>query len=296
MAGNANSGNRNAYRGNRPKTYWTERKELEYQDYLRKQTAIKEAARLKREEASRERRRIRSREYKRKKREELKAAGIPCPHGGKEPPKASTARVRRFYERRRILIAAWDAAHKEERRRNRRIAKGLPPTPKSSTQRAKESKERKEAKQREYSTSQWWADELTEQEAKVEIKKVHPEFDEMQTHMEFVRLSALCRGYALNVNRYTIGASDLGSANRARAIFNELSVRMRTIDTIAILKATEATSDLESLVVRGDANDKTWVKNLVIKSLDYGKNFIGTGVVIRNAFKKGGKKSGTANG
>lgn len=300
--GGVGSGGHGANRGKR---YWTARREREYHAWLIKQAAQKEA----RHQAALERARVKAGERQKNRRAEnwaARAAGLPVPypalmrHGGRERPGASTARVRRFHERRRVLVAAWKAALKEDRRRTRRIAKGLIPTPKTSTQRAQETRARKAAERATYLVSEWWAPALSEQDAKAIILNQHPTLDEMQLAFHYSRFVESCYGYSVNVNRFTLatgGVDGIAQANERRAIFNELHKAASlagTADIEIVLKESEAIaalSDVPSCQVT--YQDPSYAKNLIVNALDDAERMWRDGEQIR---KNVGKQKGAVDG
>jgi hypothetical protein len=270
--------------------YWTRRMQRELELREAEQERLKEQHRIRRAEAARERNRTRSREWARRIRQSLKAAGLPCPHGGKEPPKASTPRMRQWRERQRALREAWDAALKENRRRDRRIARGLPPLPKTSTQRAQESRERKAAQRAAYLTNQWWSPALSESDAKAIVQNQQPGVDESRIQTNYVCLKAQADGARLNLNAFVIAENGDGiqKAVEQRAIFNEIQRKTGSTDLVAVLKQAESMPDLRSVIpqLSGRSGDETWNRNVMQKAIDRGATMWGRGDLILKAARE----------
>jgi hypothetical protein len=270
--------------------YWTRRMQRELELREVEQERLKEQHRIKRADAAKERNRTRSREWARRIRQTLKAAGLPCPHGGKEPPKASTPRMRRWRERQRVLREAWDAALKENRRRDRRIARGLPPMPKTSTQRAQESRERKAAQRADYLANQWWSPALSETDAKAILQNQQPGVDESRIQTNYVCLKAQADGARLNLNAFVIAENGDGIQKgvEQRAIFNEVYRQLGTVDLLAVLKQAESVPDLRSVIpqLSGRSGDETWNRNVMQKAIDRGATMWGRGDLILKAARE----------
>jgi len=260
MAGNWRSGNRSSNRGRRPRTYWTVRRARQLATWEAEQARLKEerhrtalaCARAK----AKERGKVRTAANR-----AARAAGLPvpyperCRHGGKDKPGASTARGGRFRERRRILLAAWSAALKEDRLRTRRITKGLPPLPKTHAERQADYLKRK-AEERAYRlANSWFSPELGEMPAKEQIAKTHPGLDAMSIQVQYGWLVQQCRMWRLNVNNFTIacdGEDGVKTANQERAIFHNIQSRTNNRDFMAVLKSAGFVTDFAGLV--GDTN------------------------------------------
>jgi hypothetical protein len=260
MPGNSRSGNRSSNRGRRPRFYMTNRRRLELAHWEAKQARLK----AERHQAALARARAKARERGKARTAANKAArvaGLPlpyperCRHGGKDKPGASTPRWRRFIECRRILLIAWDAAIRENRRRDRRVAKGLPPVPPTHAQRQADYLKRKAAEKAFRLASSWWSEDIPEGVAKEQIRHTHPTLDEMSVHVQYGWLVQQCRMWRLNVNRFTIsedGQDGIATANQARAIFDYIQKATNNTDHVAVLKAASLVADFAGLV--GDIN------------------------------------------
>ena len=154
------------------------------------------------------------------------------------------------------------------------------------------SRAKKAAAREEFLRSQWFSPELSEQEAKAIIMERAPAgTDEMQVHLEYVRLSYQAKSAALNLNRFTIaqeGEDGIEMAKMARAIFNEVRLEMSTVDYVAVLDkiAAEKITELRPIVAYGDPANETWLKNLEIKSIDSAQWMIGNGSGILKAVQE----------
>ena len=108
--------------------YWTKRRRQELEHWEQRQAVLK----VQRDAEAKEKRRLRANASARDYRARRKAAGLPNPKRSNRKPEKrgnSTIRMRRWREKWRILLAAWDEAIKINKRRDRRVAKGLPPVP-----------------------------------------------------------------------------------------------------------------------------------------------------------------------
>jgi hypothetical protein len=260
MAGNWRSRNRSSNRGRRPRTYWTVRRARQLAIWESEQARLKEerhrAALARARAKAKERGKVRTAANR-----AARAAGLPvpyperCRHGGKDKPGASTARVRRWKERQRVLLAAWSAALKEDRLRTRRIAKGLRPVPKTHAERQTDYLKRKAAERAYRLGNSWFSPELGETPAKEQIAKTHPGLDAMSIHVQYGWLAQQCRMSRLNVNNFTIacdGEDGVAGANQARAIFDNIHTRTNNPDYVAVLKSAGFVKDFAGLV--GDIN------------------------------------------
>ena len=219
--------------------YWTKRRRQELEHWEQRQAVLK----AQRDAEAKEQRRLRANASARAYRARRKAAGLPNPKTEQSQTREargnSTIRMRRWREKWRILLAAWDEAIKINKRRDRRVAKGLSPVPRSNAEMVAASRAKKAAAREEYLRSQWFSPELSEQEAKAIIAERAPAgTDEMQVHLEYVRLSYQAKSASLNLNRFTIaqeGEDGIEMAKMARAIFNEARLSMNTIDYASVL-------------------------------------------------------------
>jgi hypothetical protein len=238
----------------------------------RRQIAIWEAehARLKEErhQAALERQRIRNNERSKNRSKEqraanreARAAGLPLPYPNiwrphkPEPARASTPRWRHFIERQRTLLSAWTEAIAEDKKRTRRLAKGLPPLPKTHAQRQADYLKRKAAERAERLAASWFSPELGETSARERIRQTHPSLDEMTVHVEYGCLVQQCKMWRLNVNNFTIaqiGEDGITKANLARAIFDTIQTRTNNPDYVSVLKSADFVTDFAGLV--GDVN------------------------------------------
>ncbi len=274
--------------------YWTKRRQQELEHWEQRQAVLK----VQRAAEAKEQRRLRANASARAYRARRKAAGLPTPKRSNRKPEKkgnSTIRMRRWREKWRILLVAWGEAIREDRRRTRRIAKGLPPIPKKNAEMVAASRAKKAAVREEYLRSQWFSPELSEQEAKAIIMERAPAgTDEMQVHLEYVRLSYQAKSASLNLNRFTIaqeGEDGIEMAKMARAIFNETRISMSTVDYNAVLNkiAAEKITELRPIVAYGDPTNETWLKNLEIKSIDSAQWMIGNGSGILQAVQESHK-------
>lgn len=241
-------------------TYWTVRKEREYRCWLAEQTRLKEE----RHQAAKRRANVRRREYRRECRganRVARAAGLPLPHPWiwkshkPEPPGASTPRWRRFTERQRSLLATWTAAIAEDKKRTRRLAKGLPAVQKTHAERQADYVKRKAAEKAVRLANSWFSPELGETAAREQIRQTHPELDDVTIHYQYGHLAALCKQWRLNVNAFTIarnGEDGVARANQARAVFDYIQRATNNTDYIAVLKSAGFVTDFAGLV--GDIN------------------------------------------
>ncbi len=156
------------------------------------------------------------------------------------------------------MIEAWTEALKEDRRRARRIAKGLSPVAPTHADRQREYVKRKADAKATLLTYSWFSPELSETPAREQIAKTHPELDDITVHYQYGHLAALCKQWHLNVNNFTIaqmGQDGVEKANHSRAIFDYIQTRTNNTDYIAVLKAADFVTDFAGLV--GDTNAQT---------------------------------------
>jgi hypothetical protein len=265
--------------------YFTRRK--------RQELELWEMEQARQKELRRERQKVHARELARqsaaRRRARLRAAGLPLPRGGREPSGASTPRVARWRRRHREEWQAWDAAIAENKRRDRRIARGLPATPKTSTERARESRERKASQRAIYLESQWWSPELSEKDAKAILVSQHPSLaDEMELQVQYAWLLQRAKHADLNVNYFVIADAStdgIALASERRAIFYELYKAaeggMSLPDIYTILKQSEAITSLKDLPSIAQHKDNpSWQKNVEINARDRARTFWGSGCRI----------------
>ena len=149
---------------------------------------------------------MRRNERDKTKRAERRAAGLPRPYHDRIQARRLKSAERPAYDlimsRRRLIqgagasgatgkrafLEAWDAALRENRRRTRRVAKGLPATPKSPAQRTTEARERRKQAWEAYIVNQWWSPEISAAEAKEILRGLHPSFTEYQVEFEHGRI------------------------------------------------------------------------------------------------------------
>lgn len=292
--GGIGSGNRGANRG---MEYWTVRKEREYEFWIQEQARLKEERRLARQTAAKERARVKARERYARLQAARKAAGIPCRHGGKEKPGASTSRVRRWRQRQRVLLAACDAAIRENKRRDRRIARGLPAVPKTHAERQADYLKRKAAERVAYLTSQWWAPALSEADAKAALRAQHPTLTEIEIHTAYAHLLACADHACLNINAFVLAdATTDGIA---------LAVERRTIsyecyqaavggtslpDILTVLKQAEGIASITDVPkIAEHKENPSWQRNVIQNSEHFAKAFWGRGERILRAVREAKK-------
>jgi hypothetical protein len=170
----------------------------------------------------------------------------------------------------------------------------LPPSPKTSTQRAAETRARKAAAFALGLISNWWSPALSEQDAKAIIHERYPSLDATDIQTNYASLLAQANGARLNVNRFTIAQVDedgVEKAKLARGIFAEVRQEMTTVDYVAVLHKIAAgkITELRPLVAYGDVTDKTWLQNLETKSIDSAQQMIGNGQGIYEAVQESHK-------
>jgi hypothetical protein len=275
--GGIGSGNKGANKGKR---YWTRGREEEYRRYLEEQKRQKEIRRERQKIQARELGKLSMRRQRAKARAEGRVL-VADSNKKPEPPGSSTPRVRRCRERQRVQK---EAAHVAELAA-RREAEGKERI-RTSTERARLSRERKAAKRAAYLASQWWSPALSESDAHALIQEQHPAFDTLQVHLEYVGLLNQANGWRLNLNRFTIAADGFEKANKSRAIFNQIQIETNTADYAAVLQKAEITTDLQGLVRYGDPTDATWQKNLVTTAIDCAARTLGNGSSILQMMEK----------
>jgi hypothetical protein len=291
VAGNWNSGRRpGSGLGMR---YWTKRKEREYQWHLAEQARLKEE----RHKAALERARVQANAWRRRrdkrwraenKAAELAEAVLPHPQlraplrkRKPEPSGKSAERWRKFGVRQKRLLSDWEQALREDRRRTKRIARGLSPTPMISTARSKLTRERRVARREAYLSSQWFSPALDELTARAIITERHPNRTALEQHYDYAALAAQCHAASLNVNRFTIaenGVDGVAAASEQRAILQEIT--QGSLDNLldAVVKAATISS-LRSMP-QFQGIDETWVENLCRKSRDHAQVIWGAGELI----------------
>jgi hypothetical protein len=274
------SGNHGANLG---KQYWTAAKEREFHEWQAKQERQKEARRA----ALRERARVKARERSRARRAALKAAGIPLTRGGKEPSRASTPRMRRLRERRRIAAAEALAAQQAAALEARKVRK-----------RARQAAYliRKAAKKAAYIREQWWSPAIPDNEARSLLRAQHPDLDEMQLECAFQDLQRQARAADLNINRFVIADAHTDGvelARQRRAIFQgvyEASIGGSSLpDIVDVLKRSEAVADLKDLPnIAALSFNEGRVKNACQNAVHFAQTFRGNGADILEAVKRHG--------
>jgi hypothetical protein len=201
-------------------------------------------------------------------------------------------------------LAAWDEAIREDRRRTRRIAKGLRATPltqaeKDAAYRARkaEKQARKAAEKAVYLASQWWSPEITsEGEIRRLIHEQHPDLDEMQLHVECGRLLTIAHGENLRVNTFVIADAKTDGVELAcerRAIFYECySVTeggTSLPDISSILRQAEAIKSIKDVPsIAAHKDNPSWQANKIINSLDYARIFVSLQAIYEAEEKSNG--------
>lgn len=237
----------------------------------------------------------RARKRSRARRDRLKAAGLPLPRGGKDKAGASTVRMRRLRERRRILLEAWNQALKENRRRDRRVARGLPAAPKTSTQRARECLERKATKHAvylEYLRLQcWFSPAVSPETVQGWLEAKEPGLHSSQYIYRRAMLEQECAKQQLNLNAFTVAEGGIEKAVLQRAIFYEMS-RDTLKDLSVVLKEAEDISSLKDVpsIAALHTLPEGYTKNAINDAMYYAPQSIGNGDGIYLALTKGNKQ------
>lgn len=284
---------------------WTQGKQRELEEALEREARI----RAERRAAAKERARIRINERRKAKRAEARAAGLPRPYAegikankerrraaglwpNYEAPGASTPRWRRWWAKQKAFLKAWTAAIREDRRRARRVAKGLPPTPKSASERAAESRERRRVAREAYLIIQWWSPEISAGEAKTVLQGLYPAFDEYQLSFEYNKLLGCARHAKLNLNRFILSrpADGIQLASERRAIFHELYHAAiggpELPDVVAILEQEAATKTLADVpAIASAGHNPGWLRNVMQKSMDFGMSLVDLEMINREVLK-----------
>lgn len=289
---------------NRGVHHWTARRQRELDEALERQKRMRAQKRA----AAKERARVRRNERDKAKRAERRAAGLPRPYHDRiqarreerkaaglprnyEAPGSSTPRWRKWRAKQKGLLKAWDAALRENRRRTRRIAKGLPATPKSPAQRTTEARERRKQAWEVYVVAQWWSEEIPPAEAKEILRGLHPSFTEYQVEFEHGRILSCAHHEKLNLNRFILSRPEgIQFASERRAIFYDLYYHAQggsqLPDVSLILEqeaAIKSVADLPSIVSLNC--NAGWLRNLTQRAVEYGKSLVDLAFINREVRK-----------